>query len=78
MGVDAGELRVAVVVAVVVAAADEAADEAAVEAAVEAALQPPEEVEAEGGIKAAVVRAPAGNLNQSRRNESRTERTVGR
>ena len=66
MGVDAGELRVAVVVAVVVAAA------------VEAALQPPEEVEAEGGIKAAVVRAPAGNLNQSRRNESRTERTVGR
>ena len=69
--VDVGERRVAVVVAV----EDEVVDEAA---AVEAALQPPEEVEAEGGIKAAVVRAPAGNLNQSRRNETRTERTVGR
>ena len=58
------------VVAVVVAGEDEAADEAA--------LQPPEEVEAEEAIKAAAVRAPGGNLNQSRRNESRTERTVER
>lgn len=76
---DVGERRVAVVVAV----EDEVVDEAAVEAAaVEAALQPPEEVEAEEAIKAAagvvVVRALAGNLNQNRRNASRTEKMVER
>jgi hypothetical protein len=73
--VDAEDLRDAVVVAVVVAAVVAAVDGAAVGAAV----QPPEEVEetalAEEAIKPGAVRAPGGNLNQSRRNASRTERT---